>query len=349
MGSAAEYAYLDARVTMMAGKLLSTTRLQELIANGKNELPNVLVDFGANSDSTERPELDRGLAATLLSEVQILMRPVSGPSRDILAHWAHRFELANLKTIVRGVMANQKADVIESELIDLGPFTTLPLAALLRSDDITELLRNLEHTPYADIAHQTRRMLGTQQDAFALDAALDRRYFLALSSRAKAVGAADGHVLRSLVGSIVDRVNLVWLLRYRFVYRLPPPQAYFLLIPSGYRLNNALLLQLSQCDSQDQLLQQLPDLLRERLSGCTTIFEITQSLEKETWEVASRVLGLSTFNIGRALAYLVLRERDLRRLRAVARGQWLGVSREMILTAVGLQDTETTISAGGMQ
>ena len=35
---------------------------------------------------------------------------------------------------------------------------------------------------------------------------------------------------------MVDRVNLVWLLRYRFAYNLSPAQAYYLLIPASHRL-----------------------------------------------------------------------------------------------------------------
>ena len=41
-------------------------------------------------------------------------------------------------------------------------------------------------------------------------------------------------------------MNLVWLLRYRYAYNLPPAQAYYLLIPASHRLLPPHMQQLAQ-------------------------------------------------------------------------------------------------------
>ena len=38
--------------------------------------------------------------------------------------------------------------------------------------------------------------------------------------------------------SVIDGTNLIWLLRYRFVYQLPAAETYYLLIPASYRLSS---------------------------------------------------------------------------------------------------------------
>jgi len=38
------------------------------------------------------------------------------------------------------------------------------------------------------------------------------------------------------MANLIDRINLVWLLRYRFNYKLPPAQVYYLLVGSRYSL-----------------------------------------------------------------------------------------------------------------
>jgi V/A-type H+-transporting ATPase subunit C len=43
-----------------------------------------------------------------------------------------------------------------------------------------------------------------------------------------------------------------------------------------------------------------------------------------------------TFNVARALAYMMLRERDLRRLRAIARGRSMRLDGAIIRSALGI-------------
>jgi V/A-type H+-transporting ATPase subunit C len=188
----------------------------------------------------------------------------------------------------------------------------------------------------ADIARQARHLLEQGEALFALDAAFDRRYFAGLARRGNDIGSASGQLLRAIIGSIVDRVNLVWLLRYRFAYNLTPAQAYYLLIPAGYRLSAAHLQQLAQSASFSEAMDNLPSPYDKLLAGVRNNTEVTLRLEFECWRIANNALRHSSFNVARALAYIVLRERDLRRLRAIIRGRKLQVPANMIRSALGL-------------
>lgn len=331
--SAAQYAYLNTRVSIYAARLLGPEQLDALIdlsdedAN-KPALPDAAAQYAG--------DLDQHNVTVLLDELAVLIRPLSGAPRELLGYWAHRFELGNLKTIIRGKMANQPQQAIESQLQDMGAFTSLPIAGLLQSDTPAELLRRLEQTPYAEIARQARHLLEQGEALFALDAALDRRYFAGLARHARAAGDASGQLLRAIVGSIVDRVNLVWLLRYRYAYDLPPAQAYYLLIPASHRLLPQQLQQLAQCASFEEAIASLPAPFDRLLAGMRNTTEVTLKLEQETWRIAAHALRRSNFNVARALAYLLLRERDLRRRRAIVRGRDMRMEPSMIRTALGL-------------
>ena len=63
---------------------------------------------------------------------------------------------------------------------------------------------------------------------------------------------------------------------------------------------------------------------------------MTQRLEHQSWDTAQRILRSRRFNPTRALAYMVLRERDLRRVRAIVRGRRLGMEKTMLRIATGL-------------
>jgi V/A-type H+-transporting ATPase subunit C len=331
---AARFAYVDARISLYARQLLDIKQLDTLIDHLYNE--NKKEVFQSNGALKYTGDLDQTNLTILLSELAILRRPLSGAARELLDYWAHRFELGNLKTIIRGKVADQPRPLIERQLQDMGAFTSLPIDELLQSDTPAELLRRLEQTPYAEIASRARHLLEQGEALFALDAALDRRYFAGLARRGRSTDDSPGQLLREIVGSIVDRVNLVWLLRYRFAYNLSPAQAYYLLIPASHRLLPQQMQQLAQCASFEDAMSSLSDPFDQILGGARNTTEVTLKLEKESWRIANNILRHSSFNVARALAYMMLRERDLRRLRAIACGRSMRTEGDAIRSALGI-------------
>jgi len=339
MSATSEYAYLNARVSLFAGKLFDPAQVHALIepdSAAEQTVPGETPSSAATISSQYAGDLDQNNVTILLKELAVLIRPLSGAARELLNYWAHRFELNNLKVLIRGKMAGQPPQLIESQLLDMGRFTTLPIAGLLQSDTSAELLRRLEQTPYAEIARQARHLLEEGEALFALDAALDRRYFAGLWRRSTAADTASGQYLRAVAGSIIDRVNLVWLLRYRYAYNLTPAQSYFLLIPASHRVSSKQLQQLSQQSTFEDAIGNLPPPFAALLAGSINPTEVTLRLERESWRIAAHALHHSAFNVARALGYMVLRERDLRRLRAILRGHETKMSPAMIRAALGL-------------
>ncbi|HEX9626689.1 MAG TPA: V-type ATPase subunit [Acidiferrobacterales bacterium] len=340
MSAAAQYAYLHGRVSIFGTRLLQPDQLDKLIQLPPEQEDELYQTAGFARPVGEDPEqlrssLEQRLIALLLADVVILARPLIGRARDFLVYWAYRFELSNLKVILRGKLSGQNAAVIRAQLVDLGSYGRLPTEELLRTDDVAELLRRLDGTPYADVARQARRVYEERHELFALDAAIDRQYFAGLAKRAHEAGGDASGALRGLVGNMIDRLNLLWLLRYRFAYGLAPSEAYYLLIPATHRLDGRTLLALSQLNSFDEVITRLPPPWAEQLAGAATTVEVMHRLERESWRLAEAVLHRSVFNLARVFAYLVLRERDLRQMRAIIRGRRIGLPTEAIREAVG--------------
>jgi len=70
----------------------------------------------------------------------------------------------------------------------------------------------------------------------------------------------------------------------------------------------------------------LPAAWQVKLSGASDIPGVFARMGHAAAEQALRVLRSSAPDIARAFAYLILRERDLRGVRAVLRGRHLGLS-----------------------
>ncbi|HSD61030.1 MAG TPA: V-type ATPase subunit [Burkholderiales bacterium] len=340
MSALARYAYLRTRVSLMAGRLLPQDRLEALIAEPVGEPDDVQraarqLGLDPTEPAVAGSTLEQRLVSAFLNDFVILVRPLHGAARELLLYWAHRVELANLKAVITGKLAGQPAAAIRKELLDMGPFAALPVDDLLRTEDMAELLRRLDTTPYSDIARQARRVFEEQHDAFALDAAIDRRYFTGLARRAKALREAGAAEVRHLVGTLVDRTNLVWLLRYRYAYHLGPAQSYYLLIPDTYRLSGSQLMALAQLPSLEQVIARLPDPYGPWLRSALTSFDVVRILDAETWRFAETQVRRNAPGLAAAFAYLLLRERDLRQMRAIVKGKRLKFAPDLIRTATG--------------
>ena len=344
MGAAMRHAYLDARVSLMASRLLSEADIERLIdAPAQGEQDSEWLGEAIGLDEEGVAGIDRGLMPRLLSELSILLRGLYRQERELVRFWARRFELANIKTLLRGKMSGHSDESLREQLVDLGQFSQVSTDKLLLSSDTAEMLRQLEQSVYADFAREMRLGLSKQQELFTIDASIDRHYFGGLATRARSVGTSA----RVLVGSMIDRVNLVWLLRYRFAYELPPAQTYYQLVPAGHLLTRETLLELTRLESLSQVLESLPPPFSELLADAASTSEVTRRLEIDSWETARRILVGQRFNPTRALAYLILRERDLRRIRAIVRGRRLQMDPRMLRMATGLVNVDTALDNNG--
>lgn len=336
------YAYLDTRLSLMASRLVSAsefTAFAELNVEHARLARHMAERLGI-SDLGATETLDHRVMSLLLGELSILLRPLTGATRELLLYWARRFEISNLKAILRGKMNQESTERIRQQLIPIGPFASLPAERLLMSADVAELLRNVEHTPYAEVARDARRIFEKEQELFAIDASIDRRFYASLMRRVNRDDLDGRDNFKRITGWMIDRVNLVWLLRYRFAYGLSPSQAYYLLVPAGDRLKGEQLLSLAQYPTLEELLQHLPEPFASLLDGARNTSEVTRRLEQHGWEIARSVLHRRSGDPARALAYLMLRERDLRRSRAILRGRRLNMSQDLIKAAAGLVPLE---------
>ena len=291
MGSVARYAYLHSRVSAMSVRLLSEDRLRSLVELAPGQEGDIfqsaaLAGLHPGEPSEPPSSLEQRLITLLMADFVIFVRALTGPAREFLLYLAYRFELSNLKAILRGKMTGQTVSAIRDQLVDMGPFARLPVEDLLRTDDVAEMLRRLESTPFADIAREARRIYDEHRDLFSLDAAVDRRYFAGLWKRTLKAERGRERPLRSLIGGNIDRFNLVWLLRYRFAYRLSPAEAYYLLIPANHRLDSRLLLTLSQLGSFEEVIGRLPPPFSVWLADAKTASDVASVLDRESWRQA---------------------------------------------------------------
>ena len=333
-------AYLNTRVSLFSHHLWPPGAFDKLAGQPAEQVKRTLGERGLaflapGYGDVDTRSLEAQITMTLLDEARILLRPLQGGSRQFLLYWLERFEISNIKTIIRAKLAREKAASIIPRLANLGPFARLDPETLARVEDVDELLHRLEAGPYAVIARNARNAFEDSHDPFMLDATLDRTYYDVLAQMARAQEKEAGKPLQELMAGLIDRINLVWLLRYRFNYNLPPAQVYFLLPGKGYRIPDGLLKDLVAHPDLESVIEALPSTMKKAIGSARSIPAIFMHLEQDAARTARRVLASPAPVLARCFAYLILRERDLRRARAISRGYYLELGRDSLWAALG--------------
>lgn len=335
MHQISHYAYLNARVSILANRLSSEARFTEILQQPLGQLGMSGLDEGLiNAKPVNHQMIEQAWLQNLLDDFKVLVRPLVGKAKALLIHWLRKYEIVNLKTIVRGKMAGDTT--IAERLIELGSIATLSVETLLRTESVNELLRRLDNSPYGNIARQARQIFELNHQLYALDAAIDRHYLVELDQHMRALHKTQQAHLLPLMRIFMDRFNLLWLLRYRFAYHLSPTETYYLLLPTNYQLNPTNLVTLVEINTFQEVIAHLPPKLQELLVGTEHIATIESRINAEIRRVAHYTLRWHSFSLAKVIAYMTLRELEMHRILAILKGKSLGLQPTQIQTAAEL-------------
>ncbi|MES9936294.1 MAG: V-type ATPase subunit [Sedimenticola sp.] len=340
MTAQVSHTYLNTRAAILADRLLSEQALGEMSEQSLEQLGRSIGVTELLEEQKSRAAInrliERALISTLMHELSVLLRPLKGPARDVLVHWIRKFELYNLKALIRGKLNQLTFEELRENLHDLPSLISLPHEELLRTENIAELLRQLEQSHYADIARQARRVYEEKNEPFSLDATIDQRYYAGLMKRSRSAETEDNKPLSQLIGTLIDQQNLLWVLRYRFGYGLSPSGTYYLLVPYGNLLKRELLKRLVNMNSFSEVIEALPETLKTPIGNTEHIMDVEEAMSDVTAKKCRQMLRHSDSGVTRALAYLVLREMDLKRTYAIIQGKVLHLNDTLIKQAAGI-------------
>lgn len=336
MNTTASRAYLRTRLAIFHARLYDRPELQHLIDLPLEQLMDVLgIDDHPELTSAQRfDSFERAQIQQWLDELSALVRPLNGPARDVLVQWARRYELFNLKAIIRAKLARLPNAEVEKTLFRLPGFLMLDHQKLLNTESAEETLRQLADTSYRRMASQALRRFEKNPDPFLLDATLDQQFYHDLATQVRKLDNIDRDATINLTGRIIDRRNLIWLLRYRFNYRMAPPETLYLLIRNGLKLNLTHLRELVNLEDLPGVLAQLPQSIRDAIGDASDIMTIDARMQNQLGAHCTHVLRHSPSVLAAALAYLVLSFYQMRNLLAVVHARLYGFSDEVLNAAL---------------
>lgn len=347
-----DYAYVNARVRAMQGRLLARERYETLLAQETVEDIARTLDGSAYEEALERateaPEtrarhdpavrFDEALRRELTGTLAKLRRLTTDRTRELLDALLLRWDAYNVKTILRGKRASASVDEILTAMLPAGTLDEIALAELSRAPTASAIADTLAtwRMPLARPLREGLHRLGEAQSLQAVEFELDR--FVCLHALAVAADDSDDDAaVRSYVRLWVDRTNLVTASRYlEERSALSPCEAARHFIEAGGLLTRSQFeAVVGGRDLRDGLARLAGGPFHWLATWATQCQLLApQALERQLDRVllggTLRLARRNPLGIGVCLAYVERKINEVRNLRMIVRGKLLGMEAERI-------------------
>jgi V/A-type H+-transporting ATPase subunit C len=258
----------SSKARVRKGTLLSEANLRLLLEQATvgdvalrlRETPYAAVLKNVAIENMRRSELEFLLNVFILSEGVAFRHYANGGDRKLLDLWLESFDVALIKDHLQfraeenaeqerlspgrvlDIVSGFQLTLVDQEKL-LSGSSLRDILASVRKDSLRAALS--EAVPpgfdsvFAERGAESRGVF--RKTMFALGMILDRSHFDSLYAAAAALGGEEGRMMRVLVGTRVDLLNLYWIYRARRFFGMPPEEALTLILKARYRVNFELL------------------------------------------------------------------------------------------------------------
>jgi V/A-type H+-transporting ATPase subunit C len=339
-GGVAAYSAVHARVRAMYSRMLTSenrARLCEagnfvalVAALGETVYGPYLAEV-AEDDLTPRRttyQIKRHLANAYLTVIRL----VPQHARALSSQLYRRFEVDNLKAVLRGVATGASWEEVRYVLFPVGSFSVLPARAMMEAENVAAAVERLRGTPYFHTLEHAMKRYSAERNLFPLEVALDLDYWRQLWEDVRRLSKRDRVQALRIAGSLVDMNNLMWAVRYRVYHHLSEEEIINYTLPFGYRLRDDHIRAIAAgADIARIVAQVFPD-----LSGVGSLLQDPQSGLPELELRLQRYLAGQCegafigypFHIGIPLAYVILNELEIQDLTVLIEAKALEISSE---------------------
>jgi len=334
IGGIFRYANLNARVRALASSLISEEGWRALLA--AEDLQSLVESLREMSygeplpfpEEAPLPSLELFFEQTLVREYEKFIALTDGAVQRLLKALWRRFELDNLKTLLRR-LAGSRAAWAEGLLIPLRS-SVLPISQLREAGDIQTAVDLLSDTIYGPPLASALERYEREGTLFPVEMALDIDYWRRAWEAVEGLRGGDRDWAKRLVGSRLDMVNITWAFRYRVYYHLSEEEIINYTLPYGYRSDDKVLRAIARGASVQEIIsmvwgEDVPEFRGFITEGGR---EPLQALEVALARLLCRLAREAfigyPFHLGVLLGYLTLKEWEAHDLMVLAEAKAAG-------------------------
>lgn len=210
--------YLAARLHARRSRMAEGNRLAELCnLRTISELGLEIL----NTDIHSCVQFQRQLTRELVQELAGCARHVGGAGGDVFAWMLVRFQIENIKTLLRGFVNHVPSDVLQEYLVPFPDGLGLDLPGLASAASVTDLIELLPSGTLRKRLSDAAAAYHDHTRPFFLEVALDGGYFEILLAKTRQLSGEELVESRPVMLQEANLFQLMLAVRGRFLYGLP--------------------------------------------------------------------------------------------------------------------------------
>ena len=333
------YPYVTARVKAKRALLLPKDTYDRLLLMevpeiarflGEREYKAEMLALGARYAGVDL--IENAVTRNLAKTYNQIYEFSEGSLRTMVGQYLDRYDLENIKAIVRSKAYGATADEVFEDLVPAGSFSEEFLRELVEMATLDDLFKALQGTIYATAFAALRKKPSEVGNWSEWEDRVSRLYYAAFLA-AIAPSTEANRFMRQFVKREIDIVNLktllrAWAAKAKFEREVFLDGGDELDLPSLHEMvgldKAALLIRLSEYSFYEDIAGAL-----EKVEE-TGIGALMRRVEKVHLLEAARYAHLQPLSILPILDYIVLKDREAQNIRIIARGKESGLSTEVI-------------------
>jgi V/A-type H+-transporting ATPase subunit C len=328
-----EYGYANARLRAMKSRLFERNELEELAAkldvdsiiNQLRETPYREDIEDASVRHSGKACVEDALRRNLGKTFRLILSFVKGEDAQTLMQiFLNKWDIQNIKTILRGKNIHEVADEIAESLTPAGALDDATLIELVRQPDVKAVIDLLATwgIEYSRPLTQHFAEYSKRKDLVVLEYALDKFYY----ENALDVVAGESYderIIREMLTAEIDVTNIKSILRI-IRDKVEPEDAHYYFIRGGKELNTDKLSALSATRTIDGVIKQLTGTSYDFLAKVPDEYvkmEKISAFEKELdsflLHKALRLFAADPLSIALAIGYLWAKFNEIANIRII--------------------------------
>ena len=335
------YEYVTARVRSRRSVLFGDDDYRKLTRMGTGEIARFMEEseyetemnaLGARHSGVDLVEF--ALNRNVAKHFNDLLRWSDGRLYDLIARYLRKFDAWNIKTIIRGLYADEDREAVEADLIRAGEFGDEFLGQLLSAGGIEEVIELLDGTRFGDPLAEAFPVYEETGVLVPLENAIDRAFYEELLTGVSVGSSRAMELYVEFLSAEVDFRNM------RNAFRLARSGAD--LDPSEYYIDGGRLFEADELRQLARNTDQLVEHVRQSIYGddldtaltemeaAGSLIEFERALDAALLEYADRMSNRYPLSVCPVLSYVLAKEREVDNIRAIARGREAGLTEDEI-------------------
>lgn len=321
MGSVLRFAAVNTKIKAMKGKFLKKEQYLKLMEckdyseaikwlKEETGFSSILTSY--RIEDIHRGELETILKRSYMNNFNKLRYYFHGKYRELFNVLFIRFEIEDLKIILRCKYNGRSVEEINQLVCSRGPLSNINYDKLIASKDVKDFVDNLSGSIYYKPLYP---LVDTVKDKglFSLEMMMDFIYFKLLKNSSKEISKDDRNILNEIMGTYCDLLNIQWIIRCKKHYKLTSEEIFNYTIYDGFKVDRDDLKALCYADEENfyELIRRTPyDEVFNRNNTAEYLSE--RNIMVYLRSILDKYIKYNSMNISILIAYLELLLIELR-------------------------------------